>query len=171
MGASTALAVIDAGPLIHLSELGVLPLLRVFGELHVPQAVWAETAGQERVAAADLLDLDILIQHSVASSDVDHFVQAHSLSALHVGEQACLFLCDRLNVTQLVTDDLAARDAAKRLRVTPIGSLGVVIRAYRLGLISLEQAEKVLMDLYSVSSLFVTRDIVQLAIDRLRRER
>jgi predicted nucleic acid-binding protein len=35
-------AVADAGPLIHLSEIGVLTLLHVFDAIHVPHAVWLE---------------------------------------------------------------------------------------------------------------------------------
>ncbi len=35
-------AVADAGPLIHLREIGCLALLTIFDELHVPESVWAE---------------------------------------------------------------------------------------------------------------------------------
>jgi predicted nucleic acid-binding protein len=67
-----------------------------------------------------------------------------------------------------LTDDLAVREAAKRLGLAPVGSLGVVIRAHRLGRISLADAERHIADLYDVSSLFVTRAIVELAIEHLR---
>lgn len=36
-------AVADAGPLIHLTEIGCLPFLHIFDILHVPEAVWSET--------------------------------------------------------------------------------------------------------------------------------
>ena len=32
-------AVIDAGPIIHLTEIGGLSLLRVYSNLHIPDAV------------------------------------------------------------------------------------------------------------------------------------
>jgi hypothetical protein len=35
-------AVADAGPLIHLTEVGCLSLLRIFDCLSIPDAVWAE---------------------------------------------------------------------------------------------------------------------------------
>jgi predicted nucleic acid-binding protein len=72
-------------------------------------------------------------------------------------------------VTVLLTDDLAVREAAKRLRLTPVGSLGVIVRAYRVGQLSLADAERHLTDLYAVSSLFVTQAIVELAIEQLRK--
>jgi predicted nucleic acid-binding protein len=68
-----------------------------------------------------------------------------------------------------LTDDLAARDAARGLGITPVGSLGVVVRTYRLGQISLTEAEKRITDLHHVSSLFVTKAIVELALEQLRK--
>ncbi len=72
-----------------------------------------------------------------------------------------------VGVPILLTDDLAVRDAAKRLGLTPVGSLGVIVRAYRLGHIILTQAEHRIAALYDASSLFVTRAIVELAIEQL----
>jgi hypothetical protein len=37
-----ALTVLDAGPIIHLDELGCLDLLEGLGELSTPQVVWEE---------------------------------------------------------------------------------------------------------------------------------
>jgi hypothetical protein len=41
-GSEAAPAVVDAGPIIHLDELGCLDLLEGLGELSIPQAVWEE---------------------------------------------------------------------------------------------------------------------------------
>ena len=58
-------AVVDAGPLIHLTEIGCLSLLRIFDTLHIPDAVWSETVGQGRVSQGDVLGLDIVQRHMV----------------------------------------------------------------------------------------------------------
>jgi predicted nucleic acid-binding protein len=166
MGAGDEVAVVDAGPLIHLAEIRALSTLTVFSKLHLPQAVWTETVKQGRVSADSLADLQIA-RHALIPLEVTQFSQTHDLTALHLGEQECLLLCQHLNVPLLLTDDLAARDAAKHLSLTPVGSLGVIVRAYRQRLISLDEAERFLSKLYSVSSLFVTRDIVELAIRQL----
>jgi len=52
--------------------------------------------------------------------------------------------------------------------LSPVGSLGIVARAYHLGVISLVEAEKYIMELDETSSLFVTRVIVQRALEQLR---
>lgn len=90
------------------------------------------------------------------------------MEELHAGEKESLYLSKLLNVSLLLTDDLAVRKAAKHLGLRPVGSLGVVVRAYREGKISLEDAEQYLIDLYETSTLFVTRAIVELAIEQLR---
>jgi predicted nucleic acid-binding protein len=86
---------------------------------------------------------------------------------LHDGERECLYLCQQIGVPTLLTDDLAVREAAKRLNLTPVGSLGIVVRACRLGYTSLAAAERHIIDLYEVSSLFITRATVELAIEHL----
>ena len=85
-----------------------------------------------------------------------------------LGEVECLYVCKETGVSVLLTDDLAVREAAKRMSLRPVGSLGIVVKAYRAGDISLADAEGYITDLYDVSSLFVTRVIVEMAIEQLR---
>lgn len=170
MGAGAlSTAVADAGPLIHLTEIGGLPLLRVFDILHIPDAVWRETVGHGRVEQGDVLGLGTVQRHTLSHSEVIQFTQEKGYEELQDGEQECLYLCQQAGVSILLTDDLAVREQAKRLNVTPVGSLGVVVRAYRDGQISLASAERHITDLYDVSSLFVTRAIVELAIEHLHK--
>ncbi len=115
--------------------------------------------------------LDVGLTREPAAPDVDDFIQREGLDRLHHGEQACLRLCRHLGITTLLTDDLAAREAATRLSVAPVGSLGVIVRAYRVSRISLEEAERLLRRLHAATSLFVTPAIVELAIERLRSSR
>lgn len=170
MGTGEAtIAVADAGPLIHLTEIGCLPLLRIFDTLHIPDTVWSETVEQGRVPQGDVLGLGTVQRHTLPQSQITRFIQENSLETLHDGECECLCLCQQIGVPILLTDDLAVREATKRLNLTPVGSLGIVVRAYRLGYISLADAERHIIDLYDVSSLFVTRAIVELAIEQLRK--
>lgn len=169
MGAGgVSIAVADAGPLVHLTEIGCLPLLCIFDALHIPDAVWSESVEQDRVPRGDVWGLGTVQRHTLSQSEVTRFIQANALEDLHGGERECLYLCHHIGVSILLTDDLAVRRAAKCLNVTPVGSLGVVVGAYRLRRISLTDAERHITDLYDVSSLFITQAIVELAIGQLR---
>ena len=69
-----------------------------------------------------------------------------------------------------MTDDMAVREETYRLNLIPIGSLGIVVKAYRLGHIPLNKAKQYIVSLYDISSLFVTRAIVEIAIEQLDRK-
>jgi predicted nucleic acid-binding protein len=159
-------AVVDSGPLIHLSEAGCLGLLPVFAPTYAPGEVWSEVAGQGYVPERDLLDSGLAREPHPA--DIGSFLASENLGHLDRGEQECLCLCRRLGISVLLTDDLAARDAAKALSITPVGSLGVIVRAYHVGRISMVEGEALLRRLQEATSLFVTPTIVDLAIEQLR---
>jgi predicted nucleic acid-binding protein len=161
-------AVSDAGPLIHLTEVAGLALLSVFDQLHVPNAVWHETVGQGRVPREELLALGNTQRHSSAEEKVRRFAQQNHLEELHVGERESLYLCRELNVSTVLTDDLAVREVSYQLGVTPVGSLGIVVRACCMGCISPSEAEERITELYDVSSLYVTRAVVEIAVEQLR---
>lgn len=157
-------AVVDTGPLIHLAEVGCLPLLAIFDALHVPEGVLQEAQRPASIRS----ELGRAAQHILLREEVEQFAARSGLQKLHGAERESLLLCSKLGVEVLVTDDLAVRRAAKALGLTPIGSLGVIVKAYRMGRIPREEAEFHLRRLAAVSSLFVTPAIVDLAIERLR---
>jgi len=86
-------AVVDAGPLIHLAEIGCLPLLQVFEALHIPDAVWSETIEQGRVGEVDILGLGNAHRHTLPQAQVAQFIQGTGLEELQAGEAECLYLC------------------------------------------------------------------------------
>ncbi len=100
MGAGDEIAVVDAGPLIHLDEIAALHTLTVFSKLHLPQAVWTETVEQGRILEDSLTQLPIT-RHAFDPHGVTDFSQTQALTTLHLGEQECLFLCQQLNVPLL----------------------------------------------------------------------
>lgn len=120
-------AVIDAGPIFHLHEVVMLHHLAIFSTLYGPSQVWRETVGQQRVPESALIDLGV--RRETYLDDLSHFVETNNLGSLHPGEQECLHACRRDHISLLLTDDLAARDTAKRLTIMPVGSLGVIVRA------------------------------------------
>lgn len=163
-------AVVDAGPIIHLNEIGCLTYLRIFSSLHVPDAVWGETVGHGHLSPQELNGFENLRRYTLVHAEVEGFIKHNKCEDLDSGERECLYLCDEIGVPLILTDDLAVRDVATRLNIIPVGSLGIVIKTYRSGKISLQEAESKLNDLYDVSSLFVTKDIVEMAIEHLHKK-
>ncbi|GAB61821.1 MAG: hypothetical protein DWB56_07940 [Candidatus Jettenia sp.] len=159
-------AVADAGPLIHLSEIGGIAILHIFDAVHVPHVVWLEIGEHSKNISKEIH----ITNHNLPELQISEFTHKEKLEKLHSGEIECLYLCRQINLPILLTDDLAVREAAKSLQITPIGSLGIVIKAYKNGKISLAKAERYISDLYDISSLFVTRAIVELVIEQLHKK-
>lgn len=171
MGIDTAeQAVADAGPLIHLNEIDSLSLLRVFDEVHISHVVLAETTMPKRVDPKRLATLGHLRNHQVTISDVERFVAEKNLAHLHLGERTSFYLADGLKIGIVLTDDLAVREAAKVLGLRPVGSLGVIARACASDLLGVESAVNRMRDLQERSTLFVTPQIVEFAIETLYRQ-
>jgi predicted nucleic acid-binding protein len=169
MGATRVIAAAaDSGPLIHLSEIGCIQLLQTFDPLHIPDGVWSETVDQNRVPREALQSLSTIQRHTLSQPELEKFVQENGLLNLQLGERECLFLCKYIGIHTLLTDDLAVREVAKQRNLIPVGSLGIIVKAYRLGHISLDDAEHYLEELFDTSSLYVTRAIVEIAIESLR---
>lgn len=167
MGEEREPAVIaDAGPLIHLHEPGALPLLGTFPLINITQAVWDEVVTSGRVPESNLSVFQFQ-RHQVTAQAVDELRAAFPDVSLQQGELHSLVLCRQLAPAVLLTDDLAAREAAKLMNIQPVGSLGLIVRAFHRGRITIDEAKQLLEQLYSVSSLFVTRTIVDLAIEQL----
>jgi predicted nucleic acid-binding protein len=166
MGPGGLAAVADTGPLIHLAEINCLPLLAVFAQLHIPASVWREAERPATIRS----EVAFATHHVLPPAEVVKFTADNGLDKLQLAERECLLPCSKLDVSLLLTDDLAVRKAAQALGMTPIGSLGIIARAHRLGLISMDAAARHMRGLYTVSSLFVTPTIVDLAIERLRAE-
>lgn len=159
-------AVTDAGPLIHLSEIGSITLLHAFDTIHVPHAVCLEIGKHNKNISKEIY----ITNHNLSEAQISKFTNEMGLEKLHSGEIECLYLCKQIDLPILLTDDLAVREAAKSLQITPIGSLGIVIKAYKNGQISLTEAEQNINNLYDISSLFVTRAIVELVIEQLHKK-
>lgn len=169
MGAEVRPAIADAGPLIHLHEIECLSFLQLFSVLHIPNAVWQETIGQGRMPPRQIESLDNVRRHAESAKEVQTFINQEALDDLQYGEQACLWLLAQQEASLVLTDDLAVREAVKEQGGTPVGSLGIVVRAYRAGWTDLDEAERLLRRLHADSTLFVTEAIVDLAIEQLRR--
>jgi len=160
-------AVSDAGLLIHLSEIGCSAALTIFECVHVPYVVYQEYLSHNRHGNREITESPHIKIHKLQKEKVGKFIRKNALEHLHVGERESLYLCTAIGVKTLLTDDLSVRDSAKSMEITPVGSLGIVLRAFRSGLFPLSEAKQHIENLYEISSLFVTKAIVDRIVKEL----
>jgi predicted nucleic acid-binding protein len=152
----TLAAVTDAGPLIHLAEIDSLALLDAFDTLLVPETV------REEVEAGGMPDA-----LSDRSCEVVAAAGAAGVPAeLDAGERAAIAVADDRGAI-LLTDDLAARDAAAEMGIEAHGSIGVIALGCSRDLLTESEAESRMRALQRETSLFVTDAVVERGIEML----
>lgn len=158
--------VCDAGPLIHLDELASLELLLDFAYVLVPQTVWSEVS-RNRPRALESCPGHL---RRVAPEGDEPPALTALAKSLFLGPGECEALHLALGQPEIIllTDDAAARLAAEALRVRVHGSIGVLLRAVRLGRRTKEQVIATLLGLSERSSLHVRPSLVAEVIERLR---
>ena len=160
--------VCDAGPLIHLDELGCLWLLADFARVLVPATV-ADELVQHR---PDLLTrTDLPWQDSVASSIRDPRLAALCrIFSLHAGEQDALAQLEVFTQHIFLTDDSAARQVAERMGFEVHGSIGVITRAIRRKQMTPSEVIQILSQIPARSSLYIKPALLQEVIARIMAE-
>jgi predicted nucleic acid-binding protein len=149
--------VCDAGPLLHLGEAGFRDLLPRAGDIHIPRAVDLEMRSHEATwhihqpAWLRVTSLDPVLE-----VDAQAWQQA---GLLHYGEAQAIALARQLRAGWLLTDDAAARLAARSVGLEVHGSLGIVLWAAGSRHLSRADAECALERL-AKSSLWVSRSVL-----------
>lgn len=142
----------NASPLVALGKLNRLDLLAgLFDEVQIPRGVYDEvvTQGLSR-GAPDAFTVRLFWQRQ--QWPIVKVPQA-LLSAyappvvLDPGETEVLALAQSLADPLVLLDDEIARAEARRLKLRLCGTLGIVVRAHREGLISLDQAELLIREI------------------------
>ena len=160
----------DAGPLIHLDELGCLDLLNDFARVLLPPAVWEEVRhhrpgvfSHPPVAPLHRVDPPAPPDESIATL-------CRSLT-LHRGEVEALQLALDAEPRFFLTDDAAARLAADSLGLRTHGTIGLLLRAIRRGQRTKTEVVAILRSLPAVSTLHIKPSFLQGVVQDLERPR
>ena len=135
------IVVSNAGPLMVFSKLNLLYLLEeVYGEIFIPQAVYEETViNGIKYSFEDAHTIKLFLEQSgwkiEKSSKIPEVV---NLSNLDKGEKEAIGLALYRNGL-LLMDEEAGRSIARDLGLKIKGSLGILIQAYNLRLITFER--------------------------------
>jgi len=116
--------VTDAGPLIHLREADLIPLLRGCGRVCVPPLVKAEVCANSALGKDWPAWIEVVPLEPADARQAEAWVR---LGDLHGGEAEAVVVARALHADWLLTDDAGARLAATSLGLEVHGSLGIVL--------------------------------------------
>lgn len=157
----------NTGPLLHLHEAQLLPLLQRAGELYIPQAVEVEMVQHERDWRNH--QPGWIVVATVRAPHATQAAQWERVGLLDTGEAEAIALARELNAEWFLTDDGAARVFAASLGLEVHGSLGVVLWAAAVGHLNRAEAESALNRL-AQSSLWISARVLaeaHAALDQL----
>ena len=147
-------AVSDSTPLILLAKIGRLELLKtLFNNIYIPEAVTNEVVTKGK--ALNQPDAYIIekatktwIHETPVTTEINiEYSYLDTNTRLDEGEKQALKLCKQLNALYFIADDKEARKVAKLLNIKPIGTLGIIIQALKIGAITQKEAENIVDDL------------------------
>ena len=141
----------NASPLIFLGKVELLPLLQsCFSQVLAPPAVVTESrlALPEFIACTRLSDIG------------DAFVRG-AIGTLHRGEIEAMILAREQGIDLVAMDDKAARSKARQLGLRPIGTLGLIVLAQRLGHLDATTAMTKVDALVDLHGLYLSNQVRQ----------
>jgi predicted nucleic acid-binding protein len=159
-------AVADAGPLIHLDELGCLDLFSDFSSVTIPTAVRIEVEAHRPGAPKALPESCHFVPspHSPGARTTAVF-RAFGLGA---GEREALLLMEGRPGAIFLSDDAAARLAAKALGFRSYGTLGVLLRSLRRRRRTQSEVLVLLQTIPRKSSLYLRKELLLEVIEQVR---
>lgn len=155
-------AISNTGPILHLFEINHLKALRMVKNVFVPSEVWRELKRSKIGAELEKAKFIKTAELGKRGKDLASLlVRKHGLD---LGEAEVIALSKESGIDLVFTDDLDARDVAKRMELKPHGSVGILLRAYRGRILTRKETIDALHKLYSDSSLYITSDLMNMAV-------
>lgn len=127
--------VCDSGPLTHLWQIGQWQTFVTFDIIHVAAQVAAEVEHHvSLIQMTDFAGCSVRIEPVSAQEIAVAHQNAPTELTLHEADLATLALAQRVMPDLVLTDDLATRQAVEAQGQSPMGSVGILLRAYKAGL-------------------------------------
>ena len=149
-------------PLMHLTEINLITALDSFQEVYIAGEVKSELIRNKIDVPKRIMLINLKPQFKdVAEILVNKF-------SLDLGEAQSIALALQEKADYFLTDDLDARTVANVHNIEAHGTVGIILRAFREKIINKEIAIKKLNELYAVSSLFITKDLINQVVKAIR---
>jgi predicted nucleic acid-binding protein len=104
---------------------------------------------------------------TVGQERVTNLLRELAVFKLHRADASIIALADDLRIKPILTDDMELRKALESKGHEAVGSIGAAVRAYKLKKLTREALEDLIDDLFSHSSLHLSKEFRQLIREML----
>jgi len=151
----------NTGPIIHLSEIELTYALESFGEVLISSEVKNELKKRK-------VEVPVFVKILDLAGEWKNFVMVlTNEEGLDLGEASAIALTLQEKANLFFTDDLEARIAAKKFNIEVHGTIGIILRLLREKKIDKKTAILKIKELQERSSLFITSNLIEQAIDAI----
>ena len=155
------IVVTDSGPIIHLSQINADFAWKIFPKVYVPDIVKIEVTKFSLPGSNIFKDKRFKI--SISTKNIlDNAKKFHKKYKMGKNDSIILAQAKSFKADLLLTDDLEVRNLASEEKIKPLGSVGILYRSYIEGCCDLKQLFNHLDSLFSKSSLYITKDLIQI---------
>ena len=154
----------DADILIHLSKLQKLSLLQsLYKEVAIPDYIKFEILVKENAEVRKALNAFLKV-FTISEDKAQDIAKRHNI---HVGEAHVKVLGDKLKATLFLSNERKVRKAAKEEGFAVVGTIGIILKATKNGLISRSEATSLLEKL-KAQDFRIHPNILQKAIEIIK---
>lgn len=151
-------AIADTGPILHLSEIDRLDALNVFTRITMPRLVLDEL--EKHNVSRGHLDNETfeLLIADVPESKWQPLTQMLGQPILHVADAQVFAIAQESDFAiPVLTDDLALRRRLDSAKATSVGTIGILVRAYKQSLLKRQELDSSVEALFTISTLHASR--------------
>ena len=148
-------AVCDSGPLTHLWQIDLWQVFGTFQSLHLAAQVAQEIREHVPLEQLNPLTGCTLHIHDVPPHEIDAQLEVFPPD-LQYADVATLVLAQRITPALVLTDDLDLRRAVEAQGQIPMGSVGILLRAYAADLLDAQALDRAIDGLFVHSTLYLS---------------
>ena len=151
----------NTGPILHLNEINFLKSLNIFSRIFIPEEVLVELRKNKVIIPKNV---KLIIVKPNFKDTIKIMTNQYNLN---LGEAEAISLCLQEKVEYFLTDDLDAREVAKKYNLEVHGTVGIIVRSFKEKIIDKKTAIEKVREMKTKSSLFITQDLIEYIINEI----
>ena len=155
--------VVNTTPLIALSHVGQMDILKkLYGEIIIPKAVYRELSVKTESTCKKAVDRSL--EWIRVENIKNQMAKTMYKTQLHDGEVEVMILSKEIAADVVIIDDANAKKHAKYLGLPVTGTLGVLIKAKREGLIN--ELKPILYQM-TENGIYISQSLIELCLKQV----
>ena len=152
-------AVADTGPILHLTKIGQESLFVIFNKIFISEQIKTELDEYNILNKIASVMGNNLIVEMVNVREIDEQKKILSGFKIHQSDLSVAVLANRILPEVVLVDELELRKCLETQGYTVVGSLGMLFRAFRLGLFTKPELRIHVDQLFNDGTIYLSKSL------------